>query len=415
MPDNAWVWVGSALLVAAAVGAVLWVRRRRYLGEVRALGWSHDARPSLAAVADLQAPPFGLGLHRSVDELVSGTTPGGADFRVFEYRYSGAGRAFSERMAALQLPFGLADAFLCPPGEARVGIGAGGRQLVQAGTGDFRAISTDAGLAADLVAAVGGAAQEFGRATGNLDLAIDGSKLVASGAPKDPQRLASFLAALDPVAQAVAGSAALRTRQRAPAPRAHFYGHPDWTLLGSDDAVLGLYPVNTVGYGHRTEDLVRGLRDGIRLDAFIHRWKTDRTVTETDAQGRHHTRTVTDDHDQAVCGFLLPFRLPPISVNGARVGARVAFESSDFNDAFTVRTEAAKFASDVTHPRMMEWLLAERPPGWTVHGSVVTFDVDVHDLLVVDTCEAVLRAWLARFPRFVWQDLGMPEPPHPFG
>lgn len=411
MPGDGWFWVGLVLVAAAAVGGVLWARRRRYLGQVHALGWTHDPRPTLAAVADLQAPPFGMGLDRSVDELIGGTTAGGHTFRVFEYRYSGAGPAWSERVAAVLLPVTLPDAFLCGLDTARPGIAAGGRTLAQVAEGGVRAIAPDAELARDLLAAAGAAAGQFSQATGTLDLGVDGNHLVASGPPKDPHRLAAFLAALDPVAQAVADSVALRARQVPASAPVRFYGHPDWTWVGRDDSVLDIFDVSTGGYAHRTEDLVRGLRDGIRLDAFTHHWKTDRTVTETDAQGHTHTRTVTDDHSEGVCGFVLPFGLPEISVNGRRVGRRIEFESADFNDAFTVRTDAEKFASDVTHPRMMEWLLAARPPGWTVAGQVVVFDVDSHDLLVVDECETTLRAWLARFPRFVWQDLGLPVPP----
>ncbi|MGC3993172.1 MAG: hypothetical protein QM779_03430 [Propionicimonas sp.] len=409
---HAWVWVAIVVAIGAVVGGVLLWRRQRYLAQVKALGWSHDPRPTLDAVGDLHAPPFALGLDRSIDELVSGTTAGGFGFRVFEYGYTGEGPRFSARVAALDLPLGLPDAFVCGEGVDRVGIGLGGLEFVQAEDQGVRAVAGDGAYAADLLAAVGPAARTFGQTAGTIDLGVDGNHLVASGAPRDPERLAAFLAGLDPIAQAVAGSGALRSRQVAPAQGASYYGHPDWGWVGVDDGVLDHYPVTRDGYGHRTEDVVRGLRDGIRMDAFTHHWKTDRTVTETDSEGHTHTHTETDNHSEAVCGFQLPFVLPSISFNGGHVGPKVRFESSDFNAAFTVRTEDAKFASDVTHPRMMEWLLATRPGGWTVQAHVVTFDVRQHDLLLVDGCEATLRGWLGRIPRFVWQDLRVPVPPY---
>ncbi|MFT4110276.1 hypothetical protein [Propionicimonas sp.] len=407
---SAWLWVGVVVAVGALVAGVLLWRRRRYLARVKALGWSHDSRPTLGAVSDLHAPPFALGLSRSIDELVSGTTAGGVGFRVFEYDYTGEGPRFSGRVAALELPFCLPDAFICGEGVDRVGIGVGGQELVQADDQGVRVIAGDASYAADLLAALGPAARTFGQAAGRIDLGVDGNHLVAAGAPKDPERLAGFLAGLDPIAQVVAASGALRSRQVAAAPASAYYGHPDWAWVGVDDSVLDQYPVTSGGYGHRTEDVVRGLRDGIRMDAFTHHWKTDRTVTETDSEGHIHTRTETDLHSEPVCGFRLPFALPSISLNGGHVGPKVRFESSDFNAAFTVRTSEAKFASDVTHPRMMEWLLATRPCGWTVQAQVVSFEVRQHDLLVVDGCEATLRGWLGRIPRFVWQDLGVPAP-----
>lgn len=410
---NFWWIVIAVVAVGAVIGLILVLRRRHYLKEVRELGWSHDSRPTLAAVADLHAPPFAMGLSRKVDELITGTTPGGASFRVFEYDYSGAGPKYSGRVAAVQLPFSLPDAFVrdSARGRARVGIGSGGQELVQVLDGEVQVIAADAGFAGDLLAGAGGTLAQFAQAADVLDLSVDGSQLVAVGAPKDPEELKDFLIALDPIAQALAGSSSLAARQVPPSANSGFYGHPDWQLVDTDDSVLGIYPVSREGYGHRTEGLVRGGRDGIRLDAFVHHWKTDRTVVETDAEGHTHTRTVTDNHSEAVCGFVLPFALPSISVNGRRVGTKVQFESSDFNDAFTVRTDNPKFASDVTHPRMMEWLLAARPYGWSVTGSVVDFSVSQHDLLVVDACEEALRGWLGRFPRFVWQDLGLQPPP----
>jgi len=406
-----WLIVGAVVAVAALTGVIYGLRRQHYLKEVRELGWSHDSNPTLAEVSDLGAPPFAMGLRRSIDELVAGTTPGGFSFRVFEYGYTGAGPKYSGRVAAVQLPISLPAVFVCDAGHERVGIALGGQQLVQAADGDLRAIADDAGLVQEVLASVGGTIAAFARASGRADLGVDGSQLVACGAPKDPDDLKSFLAGLDPVAQALAGSASLAARQVPPSAGSGFYGHPDWQFVGGDDSVLDVYPTSREGYGHRVEDLIRGLRDGIRLDAFTHTWKTDHTVTETDSEGHTHTRTVTDHHSEVVCGFVLPFALPSLSMNGRRVGEKVRFESTDFNSAFTVRTDNPRFASDVTHPRMMEWLLATRPYGWSVTGSVVDFEVPRHDLLLVDACEEALRGWLGRFPRFVWQDLGLQPPP----
>ena len=199
----------------------------------------------------------------------------------------------------------------------------------------------------------------------------------------------------------------------APTPeRFGFYGHADWRFAPDSARVLDDYPVTTGGYGHRVTDPITGLRDGIRMDAFTHEWKTDRTETYTDSQGHLRTRTVTDHHSEPVCGFLLPFALPDLSVNGRRIGRKVAFESETFNQVFTVRTEEPKFASDVIHPRTMEWLLATSYRGWTVQGNAVVFEVEKHDHLLIDLCEATLRGWLGRIPRFVWADLGLTVPPY---
>lgn len=405
-----WFWFWLVVALGALVAAVFVVRRRQYLGKVRARGWTLEPNPDISRVADLNAPPFGLGFRRSVDELVSGTTASGNTFRVFEYDYSGAGRGYSGRIACLQLPFGLPDVFVTDGDHARVGISPAGVPLVQAEEGELRAIAADGSLASRVLVLVAPALAAAGALAGKVDLSIDGDQLVVGGAPKDPDELQAFLAALAPIASALSGTA-LRGHEVAPAPeRFGFYGHPDWRFGPGIAEVLDLYPVTTGGYGHTVSDPVTGLRDDIRMDAFTHEWKTDRTETYTDSEGHTHTRTVTDNHSEPVCGFLLPFELPGLSVNGRRLGDKVAFESVDFNRAFTVRAEDPRFASDVLHPRTMEWLLATNPRGWTVRQRVVVFEVESHDQLLVDACEATLRGWLGRIPRFVWADRGLTVP-----
>jgi len=410
--NSFWLWFWGVVALGALVGAFLIVRRRRYLGRLRALGWSHESNPSLSSVADLDAPPFGLGLQRSIDELVAGTTPGGNAFRVFDYDYSGAGRRYSERVACVQLPFGLPDVFISAAGKARSGISPAETHLVEAADGPLHVIAADAGLATQVLAAVRPVTTALGELADPIDLGLDGNQLVAGGAPKDPDRLLAFLAALDPIVQSLSGTA-LRSHEVTTVPdRFGFYGHPDWRFAPDGTAVLDTYPVTTGGYGHAVTDPITGLRDGIRMDAFTHEWKTDRIETYTDSEGHTHTRTVTDEHSEPVCGFLLPFTLPGLSVNGRRLGDKVNFESNDFNRAFKVRTDDPKFASDVIHPRTMEWLLATTPRGWTVQQQVVVFEVEDHDQLIVDACEATLRGWLGRIPRFVWADRGVPVPPY---
>ena len=39
--------------------------------------------------------------------------------------------------------------------------------------------------------------------------------------------------------------------------------------------------------------MIRGANDGLPIEAFIHRWKTQHTETYTDSNGRTQTRTVT--------------------------------------------------------------------------------------------------------------------------
>jgi hypothetical protein len=49
--------------------------------------------------------------------------------------------------------------------------------------------------------------------------------------------------------------------------------------------------------------------------------------------------------------IMMPFSFPLMSVGGGWDVKRVRFESEEFNDRYTVRTDDPKFASDVIHPR----------------------------------------------------------------
>lgn len=403
-----WVWwVGGVLGSGAVVGVFLIVRHQLYVKQIKARGWSWDGSPQLSDFLLYQVPPFGLGVDRGVDDLVSGTASDGRRFESFEYRFDRAGK-FKRRVLGVQLPTALPTAFVFSR-AARAGIGMGAPSLFEAQGGDLTVVAASAEYASEVHDRVSGAIGELpdGQA---IDLSIDGDRLVFLPASRDLDELSSLVEALSPVAAALAGLSSSRAVQP-PTPRYAFYGHPDWAYLDSDDSVLDCYPTTRGGFGHCTEDLIRGMRDGIRMDAFIHNWKTTETRVVSDGRGGSTVQTYTADHSEPICGFLLPYALPSLSVNGDRVGAKVVFESEDFNAAFKVRAEDAKFASDVIHPRTMEWLLATRPSGWSMAGTVVTFEVSAHDTYAVDANETTLRGFLGRVPRFVWAALGLPVPP----
>ena len=65
--------------------------------------------------------------------------------------------------------------------------------------------------------------------------------------------------------------------------------------------------------------------------------------------------------------------MPPLRVDpedfldrfvGRITGNDIDLESEEFNRAFTVSCPDRKFASDVLHPQMMEFLLQHRQLGW---------------------------------------------------
>jgi hypothetical protein len=405
---NSTIVIILIVIAVLAVGlmAFLIIRRQRYIRALRGRGWTFESRPSLEWVLDHHAPPFGLGFVRKVDEAISGQTATGVPFRVFEYASSEGGPKFDERIASMQLPLPLPDLFLSTDHE-RSGV-----QLAQVELDPrFQVRAADAGYPKTaLSASVLDAVSAFGQAGHRVDLSIDGQQLVAVGAPKDPEQLQSYLEQLGAIAQAFDPEALAPYRATPSPPGFGFYGHPDWQLIGRDDTLIAKYELTTAGFGHTTEKVVRGANDGLPIEAFIHRWKTQRTETYTDSEGRTQTRTVTDDHSEILIAIAMPFSFPMLSVGGGWGGKKARFESEEFNDRFTVRTDNPKFASDVIHPRTMEFLMAVQPPGFRIEGDGMRFSVDKHDTELIGFCADFAHEFFARVPSFVWKDLQITPP-----
>ncbi len=393
--------------VILAVVAFLVIRRQRYIRALRSRGWVFDSNPQLSSVLDHQAPPFGLGFVRDVDEAVSGTTRSGVPFRVFEYTCSEGGEKFDQRLASLQLPLALPDLFITA-GPPRNGVRYPNVDLdpnLQVRAADARYARTV--VSGSVLAAIAG----YGQAGHRVDLSIDGPHLVATGAPKDPDELEAFLDALAPVAQAIDAGAVAAYAQPVAPPVFGFYGRPDWVYVGQDDGLINAYGLTTVGFGHVTEKVVRGHNDGLPIEAFVHRWKTQRTETYTDSEGRVQTRTVTDSHSEILTAVSLPFTFPLLSVGGGWGGEKVRFESEEFNDRFKVRTDSPKFAYDVIHPRTMEFLMAVRPPAFRIQGQQMRFSLSAHDTQQIGVCADFAHDFLGRVPSFVWKNLQIVPPP----
>jgi hypothetical protein len=394
-----------AVLVVGLI-AFLIIRRQRYVRALRGRGWTFESRPSLDSVLDHHAPPFGLGFVRKVDEAISGQTASGVPFRVFEYTSSEGGPKFDDRVASMQLPLPLPDLFVSTD-HARSAV-----ELPQVEVDPrFQVRAADAGYAGTaLSASVLDAIAAFGQAGHKVDLSIDGQQLVAVATPKDPEQLQGYLEKLGAVAQAFNPGALAPYRATPPTPGFGFYGHPDWQLIGRDDTLIAKYDLTTAGFGHTTEKVIRGSNDGLPIEAFIHRWKTQRTETYTDSNGRTRTRTVTENHSEVVTAIMMPFTFPMLSVGGGWGGKKVRFESEEFNDRFTVRTENPKFASDVIHPRTMEFLMAAQPPGFRIAGNGMRFSVDKHDTELIGFCADFAHEFFGRVPSFVWKNLQITPP-----
>lgn len=411
--ENSGSWlILAVILLAVGIGIFFVVRRQRYLKELRDRGWTHNPNPALESVLDLAAPPFGLGFSRSPDEMIIGTTSSGVPFRVFEYDSSGAGLGFRGRVATLALPAPLPDLFICA-GRPRVGVLEAATPLgTVAIDPNLSIVAADPRYAADITRSMLAPIAAYGQAGYRVDLSIDGPNLVATNAPKDPDELAAFLDALAPIATAIDGPTARSYTVGPRPPSFGFYGRPDWVLIGQDDSLIQTFGLTTAGMNHATQNVIRGKNDGLPIHAFTHTWQTQRVEVTTDSEGRVQTRTVTDNHSENVAVITLPFVFPQLSNNTGMfsAGKKVEFESEQFNDRFKIRSGDAKFAYDVIHPRMMEFMMAFGAPEFVIGGQLMRFVPPAHDTLTVGRFADFAHEFFGRVPSFVWKNLQIQPP-----
>lgn len=88
----------------------------------------------------------------------------------------------------------------------------------------------------------------------------------------------------------------------------------------------------------------------------------------------------TTHHHLAVFALTLPCPFPEIRIVPEDFGSRIAqalgwedidFESAEFSNAYVVRSKDRKFAYDVCHPRMMEFLLTHRDLRIEIEGNTL--------------------------------------------
>lgn len=389
------IWIVVGLLVA--LGIALIVRRRLYVKSLRDKGWTFDGSPTLASVYGLNCPPFGLGYDRRIDDQISGTTSAGVPFAVFEYNKLGY-------VATLGLPRPLPELYVTK--AARPGVVGMQKQL-----GPWLVTAQDPAWAEAAMSSVGGAVDALAAGGHPVDLSVDGVRLVAIGVPRKAHEMEAFLEAVAPVAQALAAGSLNAFRGPNPPAELSLYQHPDWIYRPADDSWLSQVVHTSGGYGHEARDVVLAELHGIRMIGLTHHWKTDRTVTSTDSNGNTSTRTETDHHNEDVLEFHLPWHFGDLSVNWSGWGDRVRFESADFDKAFKVRCAYPKFASDVFHPRQMEFMLRAQPLPFAIESGRVRFSPGVNDPTVFAHCGNFLITFLAGVPGFVWEDLGHAQPP----
>lgn len=409
----------ALLVIGVLVGAgVVWgivalVRRQQYIKSLRERGWTFVNSPAFDAVARLNNPPFGLGFRRDPDDQISGHTASGRPFQVIEYQSAD----WKGWVAMVTLSRRLPELWVMG-GDARPRYGVEATRMPSPGAlgPAWQIGALDPAYAAEvLTPQVCNQLNGLAGGMPGLNLGIDADQLTVLDPPrKDVEQLGPWLEQLAAVADAIDATPLDHWIQPELPPRLSFYHHPDWYWIGVDDSLLQATPVTGSGHSHRTENVIRGRDgDGPPFVAFTHHWQTTRTETSTDSEGRTQTRTVTENHSEAILGFQLPVQMPELTVGARSFGRGISFESEQFNDQFKVTAQSTKFAYDVIHPRQMEYLMASSPLPFRIAGDWVWFSPGEHHQTTIAHSSRFLREFLAGIPRFVWRDLGLSDAPYP--
>lgn len=212
------------------------------------------------------------------------------------------------------------------------------------------------------------------------------------------------------VAVAVIGFLAAKRRREEFAALAARQG---WQYVARDDRWADSFEGAPFGRGHgrHATNVLSGSFDGRPFVAFDFVYHT--TETSTDAQG--HTTSREESHRFSVAALDAGAAFPPLEVSpegfmgrmvGRLTGRDIELESEDFNRAFTVTCPDRKFASDVLHPRMMDYLLGHPDVAFRFQGRwLLAVHAGSQPVLEVSQRLGELDAVLDQVPEFVWREV----------
>ena len=161
-----------------------------------------------------------------------------------------------------------------------------------------------------------------------------------------------------------------------------------------------------LGHSRSAGNAVYGQHDGRDFVSFDYEYKT----TSGSGKNRH-----TTTHTFSVVALSMGVSLPTLTVDpenvlerfvGRLTNSDIDLELEDFNRAFTVTCADRKFASDVLHPQMMEFLLQHRDVGWRFErDSMLIVSGTQRSVQQIDATLALMDQITDRVPDFVWRQV----------
>ena len=212
------------------------------------------------------------------------------------------------------------------------------------------------------------------------------------------------------IAIAVFGWLAAKKRREAIAALAAQRG---WTYVQRDDRWCQSFDGSPFGQGHnrKATNVLSGQYDGRPFVSFDYVYYT--TETSTDSKG--NTTTHEEAHNFGISGLDMGAAFPALEVTpegmlgrfiGRLTNRDIELESEDFNRAFTVHCPDRKFASDVLHPRMMEYLLAHQDQAFRFDGTwILNVDNGNAKIEEIEPRLALIDGIVDQIPEFVWKEV----------
>lgn len=200
-----------------------------------------------------------------------------------------------------------------------------------------------------------------------------------------------------------------KARQKKIAEFTAFANERGWRYTQRDRSLVNRFLGDPFGQGHGrdAEHALRGEHRGRQLMAFEYSYK------ETHGSGKDRR---TETYRFTVVALSLPADKPTLQVGREGFGRKLLgivgvrdlqLESEQFNEAFHIKTDNDRFAYDILHPRMMEWMLADQraqaAPFRFERGDLMTWDRGRIDLAKVQWMLEYLCDVVDQVPSFVWK------------
>lgn len=390
------------VIAAVAGGAWLWMKHR-YIKSIEERGWTWVESPSIGITVGLNNAPFGVGFERRVDDQVLGRGPSGVPFQAFRYT-SDAFRS-DGYVVTMKLDKALPTVTAFHPDRPRAGV-SGSRVSSTPLHVVARRPEFGREFASVLLPAVS-ALLDSEQQPMRIDVGVDHDSLVMLHVPRKPADLALAVAWLEGLHQALSSSHAMTFEGAPPPTHLSFQDRDHWVYTPRDDSMLRHVDHSGGGFDHCAVDVITSSNQGVPFIRLTHTWKTRHT--RTDSKG--NTTSYTKNHSEDIAEFRTSFPFRALSVNWGLFkgfgGNVVEFESVAFNQMFKVRCLHPKFASDVFHPRQLEYFLRTGGQGFSIEqGGVIRVEGGSWSPAELDAASEFFHGFFSRVPDFAWRDLG---------